>query len=469
VCCAVSAMGVRRKELPGARMELSLGQVQQAIQAQLHSDDLDMDRRAHGWSIDSRTVAPGDVFFAIRGEQFDGHAFTRAALERGALAAVVSEPIEAGPLLHVADTLRALTQLAYWARRHWDRPVVAVTGSAGKTSTKDIVAELLGVRLRVGKTTGNLNNHLGLPLTLLRLPDDAEVAVVELGMNHAGEIRQLAALAAPQYGLVTNVGYAHVENFNSLESVAAAKRELIESLPPTGVAILNADDELVRRFSEAHAGLTLTYGFTPASDIRATNVEIHGEGGSSFTVNGICFRSRLAGRHSISNILAGLAVAHLFAIPFDELVEAVERLRPGRMRGERSHWRGVTILNDSYNSNPEAARHMIDVLRGEKATRRIAVLGEMLELGHMSEELHRQLGSYAAGAGVDVLVGVSGAASFLIDEAKKAGLSECNVFFFEDAGTAGTFLRDMVRPGDAILFKASRGTQVERALVRMEE
>jgi UDP-N-acetylmuramoyl-tripeptide--D-alanyl-D-alanine ligase len=212
----------------------------------------------------------------------------------------------------------------------------------------------------------------------------------------------------------------------------------------------------------------LTYGFAAGSDIRATDVEIHSDG-SAFTVDRVRFRSRLAGRHSVSNILAGLAVAHLFAIPFHELVGAVESLKPGKMRGERSQWRGITVLNDSYNSNPEAARQMIDVLSGENATRKIAVLGEMLELGAMSEELHRELGSYAAGAGVDVLVGVKGAAAFMVEEAKKAGFDERNVFFFDDPDAAGAFLRDMARPGDAILFKASRGTQVERALAGMEE
>jgi UDP-N-acetylmuramoyl-tripeptide--D-alanyl-D-alanine ligase len=449
-------------------MELSLAEVQQATGAQWFGAHAALAARAGGWSIDTRTLVPGNVFFAIRGQLFDGHAFTKTALERGALAAVVSETSEERPLLKVADTLDALQALSQWARRRWGKPVVAITGSAGKTSTKDIVSELLGVRLRVGKTTGNLNNHIGLPLTLLRIPDDAEVAVVEMGMNHAGEIRQLAALAKPQFGLVTNVGYAHVESFDSIESVAAAKRELIESLPPEGVAILNADDKLVRKFREVHTGRTLTYGFAGDADIRATEIEIHA-GGVAFTVNGVRFHTRLTGRHSISNVLAGLAVASLFGIAFYELAGVVSGLKPGKMRGERSQWRGATILNDSYNSNPEAARQMIDVLASETAVRKIAVLGEMLELGCMSETLHRELGSYVARAGVNVLVGIRGAAATLVNEARRAGMPESNVYFFEDPDSAGDFLRGWVQPGDAILFKGSRGTQVERALAKMEQ
>jgi UDP-N-acetylmuramoyl-tripeptide--D-alanyl-D-alanine ligase len=449
-------------------MELSLAEVQQATGAQWLGDRGNIAAHAQGWSIDTRTLTPGDVFFAIRGDRFDGHAFTKTALERGALAAVVSETSEERPLLKVADTLEALQRLSQWARRRWGKPVVAITGSAGKTSTKDIVSELLAVRFRVGKTTGNLNNHIGLPLTLLRIPDDAEVAVVEMGMNHTGEIRQLAALAEPQFGLITNVGYAHVESFDSIEGVAAAKRELIESLPPAGVAILNADDELVRKFREVHTGRTLTYGFAGDADIRATEVEMHAEG-VAFTVGGVRFQTRLTGGHSISNVLAGLAVASLFGIAFSELTGVVGGLTPGKMRGERSQWRGVTILNDSYNSNPEAARRMIDVLASETALRKIAVLGEMLELGSMSETLHRELGRYTARAGVNALVGIRGAAASLVDEARRAGMPESDACFFDDPDSAGDFLRGWVRPGDVILFKGSRGTQVERALAKMEQ
>jgi UDP-N-acetylmuramoyl-tripeptide--D-alanyl-D-alanine ligase len=447
-------------------MEFSLAQVGKVTRAQILNAEGEL--RVRGWSIDSRTVDPGNLFFAIKGEHFDGHAFVGAAFERGGIGAVVSEgSFGGGPLLRVPDTLHALQSVAQWARRQWAKPVVAVTGSAGKTTTKDIIAACLSVRFRTGKTTGNLNNHLGLPLTLLRLDDDAEVAVVELGMNHAGEIRQLSAIAEPQIGVVTNVGYAHVEFFDSIEDVAAAKRELVEALPRNGVAVLNADDERVLRFRDAHPGRSITYGTCPRADLRAENLDLHADG-SVFTVEGVRFETPLAGRHSISNILAGLATARAFEIPLSELAPVVAGLSSGKMRGDRHTWRGITVLDDSYNSNPDAARSMLDVLREEPAERRIAVLGEMLELGHMAERLHRELGAYAFHSGVDVLVGVRGASRLMVEEAQKAGLAGHAAVFFDEPERAGDFLREFVRPGDAILFKGSRGTHVERALAVLE-
>ncbi|HWF46210.1 MAG TPA: UDP-N-acetylmuramoyl-tripeptide--D-alanyl-D-alanine ligase, partial [Bryobacteraceae bacterium] len=223
-------------------MQLSIEAVQAATGATVSG--IPPDLRFRGWSIDSRTVEPGDLFFAIKGERLDGHAFISNAFDRGAAAAVVSDPLstQAGPSLVVHDTLAALTAIAHLARREWAGLVVGVTGSAGKTTTKDLIAALLSTRLRTAKTIGNFNNQYGLPLSLLRIPDDAEVAVIELGMNHAGEIRQLAALAEPCHGVVTNVGYAHIEAFDSIDGIALAKRELIEALPQNGTAILNADD-----------------------------------------------------------------------------------------------------------------------------------------------------------------------------------------------------------------------------------
>jgi UDP-N-acetylmuramoyl-tripeptide--D-alanyl-D-alanine ligase len=267
--------------------------------------------------------------------------------------------------------------------------------------------------------------------------------------------------------VVTNVGYAHIESFDSIEGIALAKRELIEALPVSGTAVLNADDPRVLAFRTAHSGRTITYGFSPDADIRAEELELDPDG-AAFSVDRVRFRTRLTGRHGVLNLLAGIAVARVFEIETAKLVDAVAELKPGRMRGERHRWHGVTILDDSYNSNPNAVRAMIDVLRDEPAGRRIAVLGEMLELGSWSAALHEQVGEYAAQAGIDVIVGVSGAARNLVNSGKAAGMADDRALFFDDPEKAGNFLREFVRPGDAILFKGSRGTHVERALTAME-
>ena len=266
-----------------------------------------------GWSVDTRTLAPGDLFFALRGPAHDGHEFVREAFAKGAAAAVVERSsVAAGPLIQVPDVLDAMQKLASWARSRWTGEVVAVTGSAGKTTTKEIIARLLETSMTVGKSSGNLNNHIGLPLSLLRLPADAPAAVLEIGMNHPGEIRRLAGIARPEIGVVTNVGHAHVEHFASIDDVALAKRELIEALSFGGVAVLNADDPRVARFREVHAGRSVTFGLSPGADVRAEEVEERG--GVRFRVGEARFESPLAGIHNVLNLLAGIAVAGLFGI-----------------------------------------------------------------------------------------------------------------------------------------------------------
>jgi UDP-N-acetylmuramoyl-tripeptide--D-alanyl-D-alanine ligase len=374
---------------------------------------------------------------------------------------------EACPTLIVPDTGQALQHLAAWARQKWGGRIVAVTGSAGKTTTKDAIAHLLETTFPVvGKTNGNFNNHVGVPLSLLRLPDACRVGVIEIGMNHAGEIRQLAAIAKPDIGVVTNVGYAHVEFFDSIEGIAAAQQELIEGLPPDGVAVLNADDPRVSRFRDVHPGRSVTFGFSEAADVRAEHVE-YGAAGARFRALGVDFESAMSGRHAVMNLLAAIAVAHVFGIAAEVLRAAVASFTVGNMRGERTLHNGIVIWNDCYNSNPEAAQAMLDVLVETPAVRRIAVLGEMLELGLSGAELHRQVGQYAgryaAGRRVDLLIGVRGAARAMVEAARQAGVE---AEFFEDPVAAGDRARQVARSGDAVLFKGSRGVKVEKALER---
>jgi UDP-N-acetylmuramoyl-tripeptide--D-alanyl-D-alanine ligase len=425
--------------------------------------------RVTGWSIDSRTINPGDLFFALKGPSHDGHSYVKQVLDAGAAGAVVEReftlPDAAAPLLRVEDTLAALQQTASWARSQYNGTVIGVTGSAGKTSTKDVIAALVSSAMETGKTVGNFNNHFGLPLSILRLPENSKAAVLELGMNHAGEIRDLSKISRHQIAVVTNVGTAHIENFDSIEGIAAAKRELVEALPEDGLAVLNADDSRVSKFPSKRRVL---YGIdNPESDVRALKVRLTEDGGAAFQVDGVDFQAATPGRHNIRNILAGIAVAREFGLSTKSLQDPVRAIAPSKMRGERIMHRGVLIWNDCYNSNPDAAKAMLDVLRDTPAQRRIALLGEMLELGHRAEPLHREVGEYAAMSGVSVLMGVRGAARYLVDAAQDAGvLNGAAYLFFDTPEEAGDHLRELAREGDAVLIKGSRGVQMERALQR---
>jgi UDP-N-acetylmuramoyl-tripeptide--D-alanyl-D-alanine ligase len=434
---------------------------------------------ATGYSIDTRTMRRGDLFFAIRGLRFDGHDFIEAAWDSGA-AAVVAERTWAadrearGPLFAVDDAARALRNLAAEARRRWGRAIVGVTGSNGKTTTKEAIAALLARRFRVSKTEGNLNNELGLPLSLLRIDDDAELGVFEMGMNHRGEIARLAGIAAPTVGVVTNVSEAHIEFFSSADEIALAKRELVEALPADGTAVLNADDERVRKFCDVHDGPVVTFGTAEDADFRATQIETLGAEGVRFVLrrksssDDVRFESGLLGRHNAVNLSAALATASVFGVDSPDLVDAVGALRPASRRGETSRLGGALIVDDCYNANPRAMEAMLVMLAETRASRRIALLGEMRELGARSEELHRQVGRVAVEQGMDLVVGVTGAARYIVDEAVEQGMSESQTSFFEQPEDAGRYLANCLRPDDAVLFKASRGVALERALAVIE-
>ena len=439
-------------------MKLSLAQIAEWLDTK--PDCAEPTAVAAGGSIDSRTVRPGDLFFAVRGAHRDGHDYVEQALAAGAAAAVVEagRPAAAGgATIRVADPAAALRRLASAARRHWGGSVVAVTGSNGKTTTKEITAALLGEAFPVSKTAGNLNNELGLPLSILRIEDGARAAVLEMGMNHSGEIRRLAEIARPDVGIVTNVSAAHVGHFDSIDGVAAAKRELIESLDAGGTAVLNTDDERVAAFRRVHAGRTVSFGIERPADIRADGIVDPGAGGVRFQVDGCRFETALAGRHNVYNILAALAAARSFGIEAPALVEAVRRLHPVGMRGEIRRVGGVTVIDDCYNANPAAMRAMLEVLRNTPARRRIAVLGEMRELGAQSKTLHRGLGKAAGACGIDRLLTVGGDASQI------AAAADCPAEFHETPESAGAALAEDLAPGDAVLLKGSRGIALERA------
>ena len=433
-----------------------------------------------GYSIDSRTVAAGDIFFAVQGERFDGHDFVEAALARGAVAAVISREkvnrlpaiIARDKLLIIGDDpLLALQRLAAAVRRHWGGRVVGITGSAGKTTTKDAIAAVLAKRFRVLKSEGNLNNHFGLPLQLLRLEPEDEFAVIEMGMSHAGEIAALVKIASPNWGVVTNVGWAHAENFpDGISGIARAKYELIAGLPSDGVAFLNCGDPYVSQFGRDFRGRTVSYGSGPCAEPHAEEVVELGQEGSRYRVVAgeisATVRLSLMGRHNVTNSMAAIAVGLEAGLPLAECVAAVESLTPGNKRGQARKIRGATIIDDCYNSNPEALKSMITTLASIDAPRRILVAGEMLELGRDSSELHRSCGEFAGRQGIDLVLGVRGKAVFIVDGAAEAG---AKAVFVETPEAAGDWLCAEIRAGDAVLVKASRGVQLERAIRVLEE
>jgi len=392
-------------------------------------DHLDPNAVAIGYSIDSRTTQPGELFFAVKGEKLDGRDFIKQALEKGALAAVVSrrsdQPLKL-PMIIVEDTLVALQRLAAAARRLWGKRLIGVTGSTGKTTTKEAIAHVLGTHCRVHKSVGNLNNHFGLPLMLLKLQPEHEIAVVELGMSHPGEITALAKIAAPEIGVVTNVAPVHLEFFDSVAGIARAKYELIESLPATGTAILNADDEYVSQFGRGFKGKVVTYGFGAASVVRAENVESRGQQGSTFNVVVNNDKQNvslpLLGEHNVYNSLAAVAVGLECGMTLKETTSALATFAPPDKRGEVVRVGNISAINDCYNSNPKALAAMVDVLAAMPATRRIVIAGEMLELGAEGEQMHRDSGGHIARKGIDVLIGVRGLAGAMVDAAKQHGM-----------------------------------------------
>ncbi len=425
-----------------------------------------------GVSIDSRSLVAGQLFVAIPGPRFDGHEYLADVAARGASAAVVARlpanPPASLPLLHVPDTSQALLDLGAQARAHADLPVVAVTGSAGKTTTKEIAAALLATRGPVLKTEGNLNNHLGVPLTLLRLEARHTAAVLELGMSAAGELRRLTRVVRPHVAVITLVAAAHLEFFDSLDGIAAAKAEILEGLDERGLAVLNFDDPRLRALGLARraAGQRVAFfGRDRACEVSAEHwrgtvhgmrFDLHADGRS------VDVALALPGLHNVTNFLAAAAVALALGLDLDSLAAAASDVRPAAHRGEvRRLAEGVTLYDDCYNSNPHAVDVAVTALGLAASSRRVAVLGDMLELGPSSAELHRTLGASLAGR-AEAVVGIGPLSRHLLAGACAAGVPAAALQHFDDARAAAAALDTLIRPGDAVLVKGSRGLRLEQ-------
>lgn len=437
--------------------------------------------RVTGISTDTRAIRPGDAFFALVGERFDGNQFAEKAIDLGAALVVVSREnvartcSERVPVVLVEDTLTALWNVAAEYRRGFDIPVVAVTGSAGKTTTKDMIHAVVNTRLRTLKTQGNFNNEIGLPLTLLGLDRSYEAAVVEMGMRGFGQIRNLARIAKPTVGVVTNVGDAHIELLGSRENIARAKAELVEELPSGGCAVLNGDDPLVAAMAARTRAKVVFYGIEEFKQgVTGFDLSRRLGGGTDFGIrfpdgSEVRVYVPLPGTHSVYNALAAAAVAWHLGLGADAVAEGLGGIELSPMRMHIQRVLGATFINDAYNANPASMRAAVDALVQHAAgARTIAVLGDMLELGTIAEAAHRDIGRYVRRSRVDTLVTVGPLARFIADAAVDEGMDARNVFACGSTSEAARRLREILGAGDVVLVKGSRGMRMERVIEEIE-
>ncbi len=435
----------------------------------------DPDLRFRRFNIDSRMSEPGELFFAIQAER-DGHDFVPDAVRRGAAGAVIARPAPIPnpetALVRVADTLDALQYLAKAVTSTLCPRVVGITGSVGKTTTKEFTAQLLSSTYSVLKSEGNFNNHLGLPLSLLRLEDHHDIAVLEYGMSAPGEITALTRIASPDIALITNVRPVHLEFFPDIRSIARAKQELLDGTAAQGTAVLNRDDPLVREMASSWEGDVLFFGLSEACPIRARDIRARGWDGMSFDLvyGGESRPAALPffNRGQLYNFLGAAAVARVLDVPLDKVVEAASHLRSFENRGRLLKLgRGIRVIDDSYNSNPSALEEALTALAGLPGGRRLAVLGDMLELGSEEVAFHREAGARAAALGVDLLVLVGPLSRHTADAATGAGLDPEHVLVFEDSQAVARALPALLAAEDVILIKGSRGMRMEVVVERL--
>lgn len=417
-----------------------------------------------GVSIDSRTIKEGELFIALRGSRFDGHDFLTEALEKGSGAVVnfpPAGPVRGKTIIHVKNTLNALQKLARYMRLKRKVPVVGITGSNGKTTTKELIASILSKRYTVMKNTGNLNNQIGLPLSLTRISEEDEVVVLEMGASVPGDIRELCEIAVPDYGVLTNISHAHLEGFKDIETIIKTKLELLDYV---SMAIVNADDPFLMGGVHAYSfkGRILKYGIKNHADIYATDIKVY-ERGSAFLLHidkdkSIEVHPKISGRFNIYNILAAASAGQLFNIDLSDIKDAIDSFTGVPMRLEIKELGGVHVISDVYNANPASMEEAIKELVRLKKGRTIAVLGDMLELGSYGEEAHRKLGRWMSELPIDIFIAVGPLMSFAASEFSGS------VHKLQSAIEAKEFLKGICREGDVVLIKGSRGMGMEKVL-----
>ena len=432
----------------------------------------DPDTMVESYSIDTRTLKVGELFFALVGPNHDAHRFVPEAIRQGAKAVVISRgragdfPGEAA-ILRVADTTQALQDLAHWVRQRQPLRVLGITGSSGKTTTKEMSAAVMEEAMPTLKSTGNLNNSYGLPLCLLGVQPEHQAAVLEMGMSYPGELSRLAAIANPDVGVLLNVHPVHLEHFHSLSAIAEAKGELFRGMREQAVAVYNADDPEAARVALPFPGEKIGFGFGESARVRAIDLEPQGEEGTAFVISGLGqplpVQIPFPGRHHVANALAAAAAAHAAGAGSDAIRRGLARTRPLPMRGALLRFPGdIRVLDETYNSNPKAMERTLETLSGMVALRKVVVSGDMLELGPIEDQAHRLLGEQVARSGVSLLVAVGPLSKHAAESAQAAGMEE--VRHFEDSSSAAAFLARVLQPGDLLLIKGSRGMAMERVV-----
>ncbi|MEN8907548.1 MAG: UDP-N-acetylmuramoyl-tripeptide--D-alanyl-D-alanine ligase [Clostridiales bacterium] len=423
-------------------------------------------------STDSRDIRLGDLFIPIKGKRFDGHKYIDEAFKKGAVAVLTDHDIlveENKITIKVDDTLKALGDLAKYYRKKFDLPIVAVTGSVGKTSTKEMVARVLNSKYNVLKTAGNFNNEIGLPLTLFNLKKEHSLAVIEMGMSDFGEIRRLSKITEPDIAVITNIGLAHVENLGSKQNILKAKMEVLDGLSSNGTVVLNGDDSLLKGMKNLLKYTTVFYGMEEGLEYQAFNIKTLGEKGSSFeiTINSRDYKVfvPVPGIHNIYNALSAFVIAKELGLSPDNIIEEISNYSPEKMRMEILNIKNFKIINDVYNASPQSMEAAIDVLSAfNSSKRKIAVLGDMLELGKWSEKFHRELGEFILTKEVDSLITVGKDAKIIAQSASDSSNKEISIFSFINNDDAINFLKDYIREDDIILIKGSRGMHMEEII-----
>lgn len=448
--------------------KLEIKEIVKAVKGELITKNKDTENlEIENITISSKNIIKNDLFIALKGDNFDGHDFIEDVVSKGAKCVISEKKINIDvTLILVSSTHEALRDLAEYYRSLFDVKVIAVTGSVGKTTTKDIIASILSKKYKVLKTEGNFNNEIGLPLTVFKINMHHEYVVLEMGMNHVGEIHNLSKIAKPNIAVITNIGTAHIENLGTKNNIKQAKLEIFDYMNENSIAVLNGEDELLKN---EEINTTVKFGLDRTNDIYATNIVDDNIEKTSFTVNykGQTFNAKLnvAGRHMVLNALAGIAIGLKLGLSKNEILKGLEDFQLTNMRMSIMNLKKYTIINDVYNASLESVKASVDVLK-RCSTRKVIIFGDMFELGELSKELHKQVGQYIAKSGVDLVICIGDFSIYTFEELKKINTK---TYYYKTKGKALINIKKMLKEQDTILVKASRGMEFEKIVFALSE